>query len=291
MKQPRPIVLFFVFFLIAAFAIESAIVTFGFSRLLVTAVMWSVGLSAMSALKLSGQSLSSLGWSWGRARYHLIALALPLLYGGLAYGGAAAAGLIQFATPEPVAAFTQAQSLQSLGPALGFIGALALVGSVGMAASMSTALGEEIGWRGFLAPRLTAAAGFVAATLITGAIWGCWHLPALVFSDYNGGGDVRFEIASFVAMVVASSAAYAWLRLESGSLWPAATLHAAHNLFIQHIFDPLTTRGDNPVTMVSEFGIVMAGAVVLVSIPFWVVGARKYARRAVTASAAPQPAS
>lgn len=149
-----------------------------------------------------------------------------------------------------------------------------IIGSVGMVGSVSTGLGEEIGWRGFLTPRLTAMSGFVVATLITGLIWSSWHVPMLVLSEYNGGGDQRFEIASFMIMVIAISGAFAWLRLKSGSLWPAATLHASHNLFIQGIFDPLTTRGADEITMVSEFGVVLAGVAVVVCIPFWVMGAR-----------------
>jgi uncharacterized protein len=280
MNQSKPLVLFFVFFLLFAAAIESAIVAFGFTRLLVTGLMWSVGLSAMLALKLSGQSLSSLGWGWGGARYHLIALLLPLVYGAIAYFGAAAAGLVQFATPDTTAALVQSQNLQTIDGALGVVATLALIGVVGMIGSMSTGLGEEIGWRGFLTPRLTSMTGFILATLITGMIWASWHLPILVLSDYNGGGDTRFEIASFVVMVVSFSAVFAWLRLASGSLWPAATMHASHNLFIQNIFDPLTVRGDGAITMVSEFGIVLAATVALFSIPFWIMGARRFARGA-----------
>ena len=40
------------------------------------------------------------------------------------------------------------------------------------------------------------------------------------------------------------------------------------------LVDPLTTRGANEITMVSEFGVVLAGVAVVVCIPFWVMGAR-----------------
>lgn len=285
--RTKQLLIFFALFLIFAVTIETTIVAFGFSRLLVTAIMWSVGVAAMLALKLTGQSLASLGWGWGPARYHWIALILPLIYGGIAYGGAAAAGLIEFATPAARAAIAESVGLQGLAPALGFAGGVLLIGTIGMVASMSTGLGEEIGWRGFLTPRLTALSGFIIATLITGVIWACWHLPMLVLSDYNGGGDKTFEMASFVVLVVSISGVFAWLRLKSGSLWPAATLHASHNLFIQGIFDPLTTRGASDVTMVSEFGVVTAGVALLICIPFWVMGARIPRQRAAELEAAP----
>jgi uncharacterized protein len=272
--RTRQLLIFFALWFVFAVALESTIVAFGFTGFFVTALMWSVGIAAMLTLKLTGQSLSSLGWAWGPARYHWIALLLPLVYAGIAYGGAAAGGLIEFATPTTRAVLPAALGLDDLAPTLGFVAAILIIGTIGMVQSMSTGLGEEIGWRGFLTPRLTALGGFIIATLITGLIWSSWHIPMLVLSDYNGGGDQRFEIASFMIMVVAISGAFAWLRLKSGSLWPAATLHASHNLFIQGIFDPLTTRGANEITMVSEFGVVLAAVAVVVCIPFWVMGAR-----------------
>ncbi|MDX9864655.1 MAG: CPBP family glutamic-type intramembrane protease [Anaerolineaceae bacterium] len=44
----------------------------------------------------------------------------------------------------------------------------------------------------------------------------------------------------FTILVVGISTVFAWLRLQSGSLWPAAVLHASHNLFVQAIFTSLT---------------------------------------------------
>lgn len=139
---------------------------------------------------------------------------------------------------------------------------------------MSSSLGEEIGWRGFLTPRLTAMSGFLIASLVAGAVWAAWHLPLIVLSNYNGGGDIRFELLSFGVGVIALSGAMAWLRLRAGSLWPCATLHASHNLFIQQVFDRLTTRGAGEITVVGEFGILFAGTVVLVCLPFWIMGIR-----------------
>ena len=280
MAQAKPIAIFLALVLVFALLIEGAMLSFGFTHLLVTALMWSIGLAALMTLKVLRLPLASLGWSWGPAKHHLIALMLPIAYGAVAYFGAAAAGLVEFPTSEGMAAFVDAQKFTALGPQMGFLAALFLTATAGLVSSMATGLGEEIGWRGFLTPRLTAASGFLVATLVTGVIWASWHLPILFFSDYNSGGDVRFEMASFIVMVLAISGVFAWLRLDSGSLWPAATMHASHNLFVQSIFDPLAARGESAITMVSEFGVVLAGAALVASIPFWIMGARLPRERA-----------
>jgi len=41
-------------------------------------------------------------------------------------------------------------------------------------------LGEELGWRGWLLPSLTARYGLSGATLFTGIIWYIWHFPILL---------------------------------------------------------------------------------------------------------------
>jgi len=283
--QRRSLLLFLA--LIAAFALmtEGAIIAFGFTPHLVTTLMWSVALAAILTLKITGQPLASLGWSWGPTKHHLIALLLPIGYGGVAYGIAGAFGLARFPTAEGVHAIVLSESFQALSAPWGLLAALALIATAGLVGAMDNVLGEEIGWRGFLAPRLTAAMGFLPATLLTGALWALWHVPILVFSAYNGGGDTAFEMSSFAVSVIAMSGVFAWLRLDSRSLWPAATLHASHNLFIQVVFDPLSARAGQHITMVSEFGVVTAAACVLFSLPFWILGTREFRRVEAAASA------
>jgi membrane protease YdiL (CAAX protease family) len=235
-------------------------------------LMWSVGLSAILALKWTGRSLGELGWNWGAGKYHLLAFVLPAAYCLLSYGGAWLLHLANFAAPEKVAVMVKTGHAGFVGAPFEFPVALAVVLCAGILQTMPLAIGEEIGWRGFLAPRLVALWGFAAGTLVTGVIWAAWHMPLIVLGNYNAGGDIRFELLSFAIMVLAMSGPVMWLRLRAQSFWPCATLHASHNLLVQGIFDPLAGRGPGRITMVGEFGVVMALTVLLVSLPFWFLG-------------------
>ncbi len=55
-----------------------------------------------------------------------------------------------------------------------------------MLGSMATALGEKIGWRGFLVPKLaTATRSYPKTALMSGVIRAVWHFPLLIFGNYN----------------------------------------------------------------------------------------------------------
>ena len=123
--------------------------------------------------------------------------------------------------------------------------------------TLSRALGEEIGWRGFLVPELAKVVGFPGIALISGAMWAIYHYPVLIFADYNAGTPLWYGLTCFTLMVIATSFIMAWITLRSNSLWPAAILHAAHNLFIQQILTPLTRDTGRTKFIIDEFGFGM----------------------------------
>ncbi|MEM1197189.1 MAG: CPBP family glutamic-type intramembrane protease [Pseudomonadota bacterium] len=61
----------------------------------------------------------------------------------------------------------------------------------------------------------------------------------------------------FTIVLVPKGITFAYITFKSNSLWPAAILHASHNLFIQRIFTPLTTPGEGTHLYIDEFGIMM----------------------------------
>lgn len=90
------------------------------------------------------------------------------------------------------------------------------------------ALGEELGWRGWLLPKLMPL-GTLPAILISGVIWGVWHAP-LVLLGYNyPDAPGWLGVTAMVGMCIVIGAIFGWLRLRSGTVWPAALAHATLN--------------------------------------------------------------
>jgi membrane protease YdiL (CAAX protease family) len=83
-------------------------------------------------------------------------------------------------------------------------------------------LGEEIGWRGWLLPKLAERHGLVLATIMTGTVWYFWHFPILL-----GGAAAAFGFALTIAGV-ATLFSLLWLR-SGGSVVPAAIAHGSVN--------------------------------------------------------------
>lgn len=87
--------------------------------------------------------------------------------------------------------------------------------------------GEELGWRGWLFPKLLRY-GPWPAILITGAAWGLWHAP-LTLLGYNYAMLGPWSALMFVPFCIAFGAVLAWTRWFTGSVWPAVVGHGVFN--------------------------------------------------------------
>jgi membrane protease YdiL (CAAX protease family) len=84
--------------------------------------------------------------------------------------------------------------------------------------------GEEIGWRGYVLPRLQAKHSALTSALVVGLIWGLWHLPRY-FTHWDG-----VSFAWFMLDVLAKSIFLAWVYNGTrGSLLLTTLCHAAWN--------------------------------------------------------------
>lgn len=157
----------------------------------------------------------------GKPRWHIVALLAGL---PVAAGFAAAWALGYVALPSAqelgggmtVAAYIQLVTLNLFKPNLFIVMTLLF------------AFGEEIGWRGYLQPKLSEALGVRKAVLITAAVWAVFHYP-FYLNGYNDDGMPLITIALFTAMIFPLSIVMGWVRYASGSIWPAVLIHTVIN--------------------------------------------------------------
>jgi len=236
--------------------------------LYVIGLMWCPGLAAFATLKLKHRSLAQLGWKWPQARYLAMSWYIPLLYAGIAYLIVWTTGLGGFPNHDFLQHFAVGPRVY-LSPVVATILYVIVIGILEVVFGMAGALGEEIGWRGFLVPELSKTMGFTATALISGIIWAVWHFPILIWGDYNAGTPAWYSLPCFTIMVVEAAFVFAWIRLKSGSLWTATMLHASHNIYIQEIFTPLTKNTGKTAWFIDEFGAVLPIVLLFFAIYFW----------------------
>lgn len=144
--------------------------------------------------------------------------------------------------------------------------------------------GEEIGWRGFVLPRVQAKTNALTAALIVGVIWAAWHIPKFL----SPGNTSPFGL--FAIEMVAHSILYTWIYNNTrGSLLLVTLFHAAGNTAGVFLPGGTTVSGGN----VSAFVIQIALEVIVAVIVVLVAGPERLSRsqeKQVEASAAsPHP--
>ena len=180
-----------------------------------------------------------------KAWWYLFALLMPLAVLGIALPVRAVLG-------DGVLATVNVSVPGSVGIFLAFVAARFFAGG---------GLGEELGWRGFMLPRLQSRVGALNASVIIGVFHGAWHLPG-----YGLAATLFLTVFTVAAAIV-----FTWMyNHTAGNLFLAALLHASGNASLQ-FFEVIVPALDNDALFV------------LLSFALWVVIAGILVRRLDTA--------
>jgi hypothetical protein len=227
------------------------------------AMPWSVALSSIIARLVVREGVADVSFRLGGPRtlyWIVVGVIYPLVVTLVAFGAAWLTGLAPFVPP----------------PAEYWIALLFNV-AVGTVFAAFTAVGEEVGWRGYLLIRLIDA-GVPRPVLVTGVIWGLWYVPLIVaglaFAEHP---SMLAAIAVSMVWFVAAGFLLARARLETGSIWPCVV----QSIMIQVAFWPEwatagmgaafwhegATGGEDAVIWLGrEAGILVAAAMVLAAL-------------------------
>ena len=243
-----------------------AIVNLMPTSLYVGPLMWSPAVATLLTLRIRGRAISSLPWKWGAWRHNGYAFVVPILYVLVAYALIWAFGIGGVPNSDTLADWAKSAGLEGMITLALIVLMVVLLGTVGCIRAMSTIVGEEIGWRGFLIWELRKVLPFGGVALVSGIIWAIWHWPIVI---YYGGGDPVIQMAAFTVMITAMSVIMTYFTFKSESMWPAILFHSAHNVYFDKIFDPLTIKGENTMLWTGEYGLMMPIATSMVALYFW----------------------
>lgn len=201
-------------------------------------LMWSPGVAGVITALVVYRSPSPLGLT-GNSRapgWIALCIVLPIAYALLIKGGLAALGIV---------------GLASGGMPAGLL-------FTGLFLSLRTALGEELGWRGFAAPVMTRVYGFWKGQALLGLAWYLFHVPALLGTSYGSSPHPVFGHAVFFASCMMLSFFLGWARQQSASVWPSALFHASHNFYFLYLFEPVEQKSPLASYLIGEEGLLCA---------------------------------
>lgn len=175
-----------------------------------------MSLTGPNSLKL-GMDFKNKKWIW-----YLLAIFLPVIYGNL---GAIVVLLVypELYDPTMVEAVGASSAIHILLPLSAIVN--------GVVVSFG-ALGEELGWRTYLYPKLEVLMGTGKAVVVGGIIWGIWHLPELLMGHGYGNdywGEPWSGLISFTLFCIYMGGLLWFVTKVTDSVWPAAFLHAINN--------------------------------------------------------------
>lgn len=125
--------------------------------------------------------------------------------------------------------------------------------------------GEEYGWRYFLQGRLQNMAGKRVGVILTGIIWGLWHMP-LNFFYYMDPEYGLIGMASYQIGCITGGIFLAYVFMKTKNIWVVSIIHCINNMMTPIIYGMNSTSSRNPswggvvaslVANVLVFGIIL----------------------------------
>jgi len=149
--------------------------------------------------------------------------------------------------------------------AAGLARGLALKAVLGLFIVSLFALGEEVGWRGYMQSRIVRRYGIAKGIALSAAIWAVWHLP------YSISGLHHIAEVPLCALLVIMPVGHfglglflGWLYQRTSSIWLAAIAHGAANNWGQFAFRFMEGDAANlPLAIGNSIALLTLGLVVV----------------------------
>ncbi len=138
----------------------------------------------------------------------------------------------------------------------------------GITLHMLATLGEELMWRGYLWEKLKHY-GLWPASVITGTLWGLWHMPYLFILHKNFGAMPWVGTLMMIGALISMSPILTWLRSVSNSLIVPAAFHGVCDVGISFTYVVVAVNSHN-IFYVGQAGII--GMLVMLGLSALIIG-------------------
>ena len=195
--------------------------------------LWIPGIAGLVAARYA--QISVFGSKLPRIRFLALAVIAPVGVCGIIHSALWLSGLTIF----------QNDLKEIVGPQF----------ALGLLFSVLGALGEEIGWRGFLAPLLARRLGFAALVWCTWLPWFLFYLWLFFLAGSYSGPAFTLQLLTIGTLLFGLNVLLVWLRMKTSSLLPPVLFHALHNFFA---FNPVTLASSHQPWLTGELGLALA---------------------------------
>ena len=262
-KARRQVIIYTLVTLVVSWIYQYYLITYDLVRssgfVALVALMWIPGAMALLYRLSARMSWKDAGFSWGKPRFYLWAFFLPLVLALLTNVIAIPLGIKGFAV-LPFATLQKRGAMVLI--ALGF--------------GIFAAIGEEIGWRGFLLPKMVEGKTWNPYVL-SSVVWALWHVPIVILDNYYSIHSLVLIALVYSFSILTSGYVVALLRVRSGSVWVPVLFHTSHNFFFQLVMPRIFFTGHGPNgdwwELVGSDGGVVVGLLYLAGI--WIMKRRK----------------
>jgi membrane protease YdiL (CAAX protease family) len=226
--------------------------------------MWCPGIGGLLTSFIFRERITIFQFQWKNTRYIVLSYFFPLIYLALSYILLWTLGLgdIDY---EQITKISAKLAIPSKTISI-FIYVI-MITLFGMGSRFFAAIGEEIGWRGYLLSKLLTTNKPLKASIFVGIVWAIWHYPLFGFPEPGSSFTTGWlPIINFTLMVVALSVVYTKFWLVSKSIWTSFMLHTSHNLFLQSVFNPLTKWNEKTDLFADETGLLLMTIILIIAV-------------------------
>ena len=102
---------------------------------------------------------------------------------------------------------------------------------------------EEVGWRGYLAPKVYGLNDSLLGHVLVGVIWASWHFPYLKNLWAHTSEGLVTLLPRFILGAIVLAVVYGEIRIRVGSVWPAVLMHWMGNTLANTLLSGFAGEG------------------------------------------------